>query len=158
MKLMLDSNVVIDYLASREPFYKSVEKLMLLGKTGDHELWVSTAQANDIFYVLSNGKKNNAQIVKDKLIKLSQIVRFCGVGEVAFLSVLNSEWTDLEDACVHAVAQDLGADAIITRNKKDFKNSCLPVYDCDEFLEITLSNLLNVGGFYKCTNCEPDAT
>lgn len=57
MRLLLDSNIVIDFLAKREPFCDGAEKLMLLGKAGDHELWVSTTQANDIFYVLSEGKK-----------------------------------------------------------------------------------------------------
>ena len=90
MKLLLDSNVIIDYLACREPFYCSAEKLMLLGKTGDHELWVSTAQANDIFYILTDGKKSNAKILKVKLRKLASIVRFCGVSEIAFLNVLDS--------------------------------------------------------------------
>ena len=58
IKLLLDSNIVIDFLAKREPFYESAEKLMLLGMTGDLELWVSTTQANDIFYVLGKSRKS----------------------------------------------------------------------------------------------------
>ena len=135
MKLLLDSNIVIDFLAKRKPFYESAEKLMLLGKTGYIELWVSTTQANDIFYVLGEGKKSKAELVKQKMQKLKTFMRFCGLNEEHFLNVLNSAWLDLEDACVHEVAVYLSADAIITRNKKDFAKSTIPVYDCDEFLQ-----------------------
>ncbi len=133
MKLLLDSNIVIDFLAKRQPYCESIEKLMLLGKTGDHELWISTTQANYIFYILGKGKKNSAYIVKEKMCKLKTFVRFCGLSENGFLNVLDSSWEDLEDACVHEVAVYLSADAIITRNKSDFTKSNIPVYDCDEF-------------------------
>lgn len=135
MKLLLDSNIVIDFLAKREPFCEGAEKLMLLGKTGDHELWISTTQANDTFYVLGEGKKSNAESVKQKMHKLKTFLRFCGLNEEGFLKVIDSSWADLEDACVYEVAVHLSADAIITRNKKDFEKSTIPVYDCDEFFE-----------------------
>ncbi len=137
MRLLLDSNIVIDYLARRAPFCESATRLMLLGKTGDHELWVSTTQANDIFYVLGEGKKSNASRVKEAMDKLKTFLRFCGLDEDGFLRALDSTWGDLEDACVHEVAMRLSADAIITRNKKDFRQSMVPVYDCGEFLRLT---------------------
>ncbi len=135
MKLLVDSNIIIDFLAKRKPFYKSAEKLMLLGVTGDLELWVSTTQANDIFYVLGDGKKRNANQVKQKMQKLKTFIRFCGLNEECFLNVLDSSWLDLEDACVHEVAVYLSTDAIITRNKKDFTKSTIPVHNCDEFFQ-----------------------
>ncbi len=135
MRLLLDSNIVIDYLARREPFYGYAERLMFFGKTGDYELWVSTTQANDIFYVLGEGKKANASRVKEAMGKLRTFLRFCGLDEDGFLNALDSTWEDLEDACVHEVALRLSVDAIITRNRKDFVKSSVPVYDCKEFLE-----------------------
>lgn len=135
MRLLLDSNIVIDFLTKREPFCDGAEKLMLLGKAGDHELWVSTTQANDIFYVLGEGKKSNAELVKQKMSKLKTFIRFSGLDEGGFLNVLDSSWTDLEDACVHEVAVQLSADAIITRNKRDFEKSAIPVYNCQEFFD-----------------------
>lgn len=137
MRLLLDSSIIIDYLARRAPFCESAERLMLLGKTGDHELWVSTTQANDIFYVLGEGKKSNAPRVKEAMGKLKTFLRFCGLDEDGFLHALDSTWEDLEDACVHEVALRLSADAIVTRNKKDFRQSAVPVYDCGELLRLT---------------------
>ena len=45
MRLMLDSNIVIDYIKMREPFYASARKLVMLGFLAEHELWFSSAQA-----------------------------------------------------------------------------------------------------------------
>lgn len=139
MKLLLDSNIVIDFIAKREPFCTSAEKLMLLGLAGDVELWVSTTQANDIFYVLGQGKKNNAELVKRKMQKLKTFIRFCGLDEDHFLNVLTSSWADLEDACVYEVGLHITADAIITRDKKDFEKSTIPIYDYDNFFEFMKS-------------------
>ena len=53
MRLMLDSSIVIDYLKMRDPFYAAARKLILLGFLSEHELWFSSAQANDVFYTLT---------------------------------------------------------------------------------------------------------
>ena len=53
MRLMLDSSIVIDYLKTRDPFYAGARKLKLLGFLAEHELWFSSAQANDVFYTVS---------------------------------------------------------------------------------------------------------
>ncbi|MFQ8763683.1 MAG: hypothetical protein ACLR9M_08640 [Eggerthella lenta] len=55
MRLMLDSSIVIDYLKTRDPFYAGARKLILLGFLAEHELWFSSAQANDVFYTLTGG-------------------------------------------------------------------------------------------------------
>ena len=57
MRLMLDSSIVIDYLKMRDPFYAAARKLILLGFLSEHELWFSSAQANDVFYTLTGGGK-----------------------------------------------------------------------------------------------------
>lgn len=59
-------------------------------------------------------------------------MRICGVNEVEFDTALDSSWVDLEDACVYQCALKLKADAIITRNQKDFEKSSIKVFDCDE--------------------------
>lgn len=134
MRLMVDSNIVIDYLKVREPFYAGARKLMLLGFIAEHELWFSSTQANDIFYILTEGGKpsQTAQLKRD-LKELRRGIRICGVNEAEFDAALDSPWVDLEDACVYQCALRLKADAIITRNQKDFEKSSIRVFDCDEF-------------------------
>lgn len=54
-KLLLDTNVVVDYLNEREPFYEKARLLMIGGRVGEFELWVSSSQVTDLVYILSNG-------------------------------------------------------------------------------------------------------
>ena len=133
MRLMLDSSIVIDYLKTRDPFYAGARKLILLGFLAEHELWFSSAQANDVFYTLTGGGKPSLAVqLKRDLKELRRGVRICGVNEVEFDTALDSSWVDLEDACVYQCALKLKAAAIITRNQKDFEKSSIKVFDCDE--------------------------
>lgn len=133
MRLMLDSSIVIDYLKMRDLFYAAARKLILLGFLSEHELWFSSAQANDVFYTLTGGGKPALAVqLKRDLKKLRQGVRICGVNEVEFDAALDSSWSDLEGSCVHQCALKLKADAIIARNQKDFEKSSIKVFDCDE--------------------------
>ena len=45
-KLLLDTNVVVDYLNEREPFYEKARLLMIGGRVGEFELWISSSQVN----------------------------------------------------------------------------------------------------------------
>lgn len=115
MRLMLDSSIVIDYLKMRDPFYAAARKLILLGFLSEHELWFSSAQANDVFYTLTGGGKPALAVqLKRDLKKLRQGVRICGVNEVEFDAALDSSWSDLEGSCVHQCALKLKADAILS--------------------------------------------
>ena len=53
-KLLLDTNVVIDYLNEREPYYEKARLLMIGGRVGEFELWISSSQVTDLVYILSN--------------------------------------------------------------------------------------------------------
>lgn len=54
-KLLLDTNVVVDYLNEREPFYEKARLLMIGGRVGEFELWISSSQVTALVYILSNG-------------------------------------------------------------------------------------------------------
>ena len=134
MRLMLDTNVVLDFMLSREPYYHDVKKLMLLGYVKEAELWVSAAQINDLFYMLTKGGKpvlNNA--AKESLRKLRECVHICRVGEKEVDAVLNSTWEDLEDACLHQVAIGLGVDYILSRDVDGFAHSAIKALNPTQF-------------------------
>lgn len=58
-KLLLDTNVVIDYLNEREPYYEKAALLMIGGRVGEFELWISSSQVTDLVYILSNGGRTS---------------------------------------------------------------------------------------------------
>ncbi len=134
MRVLLDTNIVLDFLRKWEPFYDSARLLLALGYMGEFELWISPSQLGDLSYVLTKGGKPALALpVAEELRRLGGIVHVCTFGEVEALAALELGWSDLEDALVYQAAKSLHADAIITRNQVDFARSSIPVFDCDEF-------------------------
>ena len=134
MRLLLDTNVVVDYLGNREPFCKPARLLMIAGKVGEFELWISASQVSDLIYILSNGGKKTLMPQVSHIIEaLLDFVNVFAAGKDELVAALHAGWDDPEDAIIHAVALKLKADAIITRNGDDFSKSLVPVMDCEEF-------------------------
>ncbi|CVH80236.1 type II toxin-antitoxin system VapC family toxin [Rubneribacter badeniensis] len=133
MRLLVDTNIVLDYLDERPSFFQSARKLMILGFLHELELWMSASQATDLFYLLTNGgRASEAGEVKKSMRQARQFIRICSLTESDVDAALDSSWDDFEDACVYQCALRLKADAIITRNQKDFERSSIKVFDCDE--------------------------
>lgn len=135
IKALVDTNVLLDYLAGREPFYASARKLMVFANMGDYELWMSSSQVTDLFYLLSGGRRSKQMAVKKAIMELRDIVNVCSIGVEEVDRALESPWSDFEDALVHQVAMSFGARCIITRNQADFTMSAIPTFDCTEFFE-----------------------
>ena len=140
-RFMLDTNVVIDYLQDREPFRKSSLLLMMLGRIGEFELWLLESQFTDLVFILSEGGKPS--LMPDTLEQLRGLRTFVEVhssGSLGIDLMLASDWSDPEDALIHEAALALQADAIITRNQKDFADGLVKALDCEElftYLETT---------------------
>jgi len=136
MRMMIDTNVALDFMLAREPYYADARKLMLLGYLKELELWVSGAQINDLFYLLTKGgKKVYNEAARLSLQKLRACMGVYRVGEQEIDAALNSTWTDLEDACLYQAALNVKADFIITRNQQDFSLSSIKALDATEFFK-----------------------
>ena len=135
-KLLLDTNVIIDALANREPYAKSAKLILALGMIGEFDLWFSASQATDVFYILSDGgKASRADWAKEQLAKLRSFVGACAFTDDDIDGALASTWRDFEGACINQVAHKVKPDAVITGNVKDFALSDFPVLDCDGLFE-----------------------
>lgn len=133
MRVFLDTNILLDYFAHRDPFFVSARKLLLFSYVREFETWVSASQITDVFYLLTTGpQKISQEEAKCALRKLRTFVHVCSIGEEEVDAALRSSWDDFEDACVLQAALKVKADAIVTRNKKDFFGSPLRVLDCEE--------------------------
>lgn len=133
MKCLVDTNILLDHYQNRMPFAKPAELLLALGHVGELDLWMSSTQATDTFFILSEGGKPRLLDETRRIIKAARkCIHVCSVGEREIDAALESPWKDFEDACVYQAALKIKADAIITRNKKDFERSSIKVFDCDE--------------------------
>lgn len=135
-KLLLDTNIVIDFLNEREPFYEKARLLMICGRVGEFELWLASSQITDLIYILSDGgKQGQVEEVVKHLRELRTFVNVFAVSDREIDLTLAAAWKDPEDYLLVEVALALNVDAAITRNRKDFPEGLVRVLDCDEFFE-----------------------
>lgn len=133
MKVLIDTNVILDVLTKREPHVQlSSQFLRLCGTkvTG----FITASQTTDIFYMLRR-YGTDAQSAKDILKMLTDNVKVLDIINADVQNALNSEMTDYEDALLACCAKRQKADYIVTRNDKDFKKSEIPVLTPSDFLE-----------------------
>ena len=132
MKVLFDTNVVLDHLLAREPHADNAERLLNLVDTGRIEGFICSTTATTIYYLAS--KSVGTQAAMDHLRKLLAIFAVAGVDRGVLQGALDLDFPDFEDAVLHEAACNVGAAAIVTRNGKDFAGSALPVFDPAELL------------------------
>jgi len=132
MKALLDTNVILDILLKREPYYTISSKIFLLSGEKDIYLFITSSIFTDLYYIIS--RILSRKKAKSFLVNLLKIVDVCGVDKGAIIDAINSDFKDLEDAVQHFAAKAKNIDLIITRNKNDFKHSEIKVLTPSEFI------------------------
>jgi len=131
--LFIDTNIVLDLLAKRDPFYESSAKLFSLADRNVIQLSVSSLTFANTNYVLS--KLKSANEAKEILRKFKLLVHIVSLSEkIVDLALNNSAFKDFEDGLQYYSAIESNQDIIITRNQKDFKSSQLSIMSAEEFL------------------------
>ncbi len=131
-KVFVDTNVIIDLLSKREPFYKEAQDLFTLGDKKEIQLCISSLSFANAYYSIA--KHHKAIDAKKYLSKFKVLVSVLSLDDKAIELSLASDFEDFEDGLQYFVAMDNEVDTIITRNKKDFKNSKIPVLTAGEYL------------------------
>ena len=131
-KLFFDTNVMLDLLGERIPFYDSVAKIATLADNGDINIVVSALSYATVNYFLV--KFEDAEKAKEKLRKFKIISDISGIDELIIEKGLNSSFKDFEDSLQYFSAIKSGCNIFITRNAKDFKESDIPVMIAKEYL------------------------
>jgi predicted nucleic acid-binding protein len=131
-RIFLDTNVILDLLGERVPFYDSIAKVATLADQKKLTLLVSPLSFTTIDYVLN--KYEIAESVLNKLRKFKIICEVCEVNEETIDKALNSSFKDFEDALQYFTALQANCSIIITRNGKDFKQATIPIMTAEEYL------------------------
>lgn len=131
--IFLDTNIVMDLLAHRMPFYTEAAKLFSLADKKKIVLSVSALCLADINYILS--KQISEMEVRKILRKFKVLVSVLPLDDKITDLALNSEFRDFEDAIQYFTAIENDQDLIITRNQPDFKESKIPVMTAGEFIK-----------------------
>ena len=135
MKVFLDTNILLDYLLKRQPFYDYVKRIfdMCLFKIDE---CVTPHSLVDVFYMLSERTDATSDYCRDTILKLRAVLFVIPENDDRVLAAArNSSFEDFEDSMQNESAVAVDVDYIITRNKKDFVNSSIEVVTPEEFLQ-----------------------
>ena len=131
--ILIDTNIVIDLLSKRKGFYNDAADLFSRADKKELVLAVSSLTFANTNYILT--RLTSAKEAREVLRKLKILVEIVSLdGKITELALNDDNFPDFEDGLQYYSAVENQMDVIITRNKKDFKNSKIPVLTAKEFL------------------------
>ena len=133
MKVLIDTNIVIDILEQREPFFESSYRVMQLGLEGQFEAYISASAVTDVYYIINQSLRDSVK-AREKIFALTTLMAIYSTTPDDIRNALAIFVNDFEDAVMAATAKREKTDYIITRNSSDFANSPIPAISPSDFL------------------------
>lgn len=134
-KILIDTNVLLDYLLMREPFYKDAEKIVYDCVEGKVKGCIAAHSVTNMFFILR--KNYNSRERREILSSLFSIFDVEGIDKTKLLFGLqNEDFTDFEDCLQMECARSYGAEYIITRNVNDYKMSEIKAILPKDYLQL----------------------
>lgn len=133
MKILIDTNIVLDVMLKREPFHKLSLEILGLAKRDDVEEYVSASAITDIYY-LAYRQLRDKGMVKKLMKELLTVVYVAGVSEKEIQNAINIEWADFEDSVQYSVAVLQDMDSVVARNPNDYKAAEIKDWKPEELL------------------------
>lgn len=118
VKVLLDTNIIVDDALEREPFWEISEQVLELVEQKQVEGFISASTFGDLYYIIRKVRGGDWTITC-----LRQLVTFCQVAAVDSTTInmaLTVNFRDFEDAIQYSTAVLNHLDAIVTRNPRDF--------------------------------------
>lgn len=134
MKILFDTNIVLDVLMDRQPYADAAVELFSKVEDGTVMGYLGATTITTVFYLAA--KTVGAARAQAEIKKLLTLFEVAPVNRPVLEAALVADFKDFEDAVIHEAACHVGADAIVTRNQKDFKKSRIAVYTADEMARI----------------------
>ena len=135
MKLLIDTNVVLDVLLRREPFFRTAAEVLNLTQRDEVREYVSASAITDIYYI-ANKQMKDRDAVRDLLKRLLMVVSVAAVSEREIQNALNLAWGDFEDSVQYSVALLNEMDGIVTRNPSDYQETNMRIWLPEQALEL----------------------
>jgi len=133
-KILIDTDVILDFLFDRKPFSEDASKILSLCEKGELKGFVTPVLISNVYYILRKTAKHEKII--ESIKALLNIIDVTLINKEIVLDVLHSEFKDFEDALQNFSAQnEKEVQVIITRNIKDYKTSNLSVMTPETYLK-----------------------
>ncbi|CAM3365251.1 type II toxin-antitoxin system VapC family toxin [Aequorivita lipolytica] len=132
-RILIDTNIVIDLLSRRKEFYDEAADLFSRADRKELNLTISALTFANTNYILT--KLKSPKEAREILRKFKVLVEILSLDDkITQLALSDDDFPDFEDGLQYYSAMENQIDIILTRNKKDFKNSKIPVLTAKEFL------------------------
>ena len=138
MRILIDTNIILDVLLKREPFYENAANVLKATENSDIKEFVSASAITDIYYIAYKTLRDKAK-AKELLKSILRIVSVAGISAEDIYRSLELDWNDFEDSIQYSSAVGNDMDGLITRNVKDYSLAELPIWTPEAFLEIIAS-------------------
>lgn len=135
MRLMIDTNIFLDVLAEREPFFKDSKAVLDLCENKRVQGFLSASSATDIFYLIRR-QLHSVDLAYKVLGSVLDIAKVLTVTNEDVLNAYLQRASDFEDCLLATCAKANQCDAIVTRNKKDFLSFGITLFSPEELLNI----------------------
>lgn len=139
MKILIDTNVIIDALTSREPFREDAEQIFILSANRAEDMYITASSATDIYYLVRKYLHSTEQ-AKSVMTKLYELFYILDVTSNDCQDALVSGVNDYEDAVVSCCAFRNHIDYIVTRNIKDYRESKVRAILPEQFINMSVQD------------------
>lgn len=134
-RLLVDTNIILDLLAAREPFVEEAQILFSMPESKEVNLFTSALSMANTAYILS--RQLDTTSTRSLLRKFRTLIHIAPLDQQIIDQAINDDlFTDLEDGFQYYTALNLPVDAIITRNLRDFRSSALPVLTARQWIDL----------------------
>ena len=134
MRLMIDTNIFLDVLLQREPFFENSKAVLKLCEDRKLQGFLSASSATDIFYIVRKGLQST-DAAYTALGSVLDIVKILTVTNDDVLNAFMQKAADFEDCLLATCAKSNKCSAIVTRNKKDFLDFGITLISPEEMLK-----------------------
>ncbi len=134
MKIFFDTNILLDVLAKRNPFYEDAVRLWALAERREVDGYISTLSLNNVYYIVR--KVAGKQKAQDALVVLRDIFDLVAEDHQIVNQAIDASMEDFEDAVQFYSAIRIDADYLVTRNTRHFPATDVPVIPPDEIIAL----------------------
>jgi predicted nucleic acid-binding protein len=133
MRVLLDTNVILDFLLDRPPFADAATAVWQANEQSRFEGYISAITPINVFYIARRIK--GADVARQMVAGLLAACQVCLIDSLVLQSALALPLRDYEDAVQHASAAVSQMEAIVTRDTRDYTGATLPVLTPQDFLD-----------------------
>ena len=134
MKVIVDTNVVLDVLLARKPFVQSAASVFALVEQSRIDAFLCATTITTVDYLLNQSLSRAA--ARKALHRLLELFKVAPVNRPVIEEALQSKMVDFKDAVLAHAGSLVDVDAIVTRNTKDFRQATIKALDPAELLSI----------------------